>query len=169
MRAIIFTACMALALSSSPSFAQTAPMSGMDHDHGQVQPAPTRSAPPPDTHSEHDHGTTAGGSMGGMGMGGGMQGMGEMPMMEPTAANPFPHVEMKMHMAMIHATGADAMETYVRKMIEYHRGAVEMSRLILGSKLNRTVSRMATQSIADQSREIDALQAWLRQNGKTAQ
>ncbi|NML10306.1 DUF305 domain-containing protein [Sphingobium sp. AR-3-1] len=139
----------------------------MDHDHGQVQPAPTQPAPPPGTHSEHDDGTAAGGSMGGMG--GGMQGMGQMPMMEPTAANPFPHVEMKMHMAMMHAIGADATETYVRKMIEHHRGAVEMSRLVLAGKPEGAVSRMATQSITDQNREIDALQAWLRQNGKTAQ
>jgi uncharacterized protein (DUF305 family) len=106
------------------------------------------------------------GSMGGMG---GMQGMGQMPMMEPTAVNPFPHVEMKMHMAMMHATGADATETYVRKMIEHHRGAVEMSRLILAGKPEGTVGRIATQSITDQNREIDTLQAWLRQNGKTAQ
>ncbi|WP_257538413.1 DUF305 domain-containing protein [Sphingobium sp. CFD-1] len=167
MKAVTLAACMALTLASSPSFAQPGPMPTTDHDHGQVQPAPTQPALPPDTHSEHDHGTAAAGSMGGMG--GGMQGMGQMPMMEPTAANPFPHVEMKMHMAMMHAIGADATETYVRKMIEHHRGAVEMSRLILAGKPEGAVNRMATQSITDQNREIDALQAWLRQNGKTVQ
>ena len=108
--------------------------------------------------------------MAGMGgMGGDMAGMSHMPMMEPMAANPFPHVEMKMHMAMMHAPGTDATETYVRKMIEHHRGAVEMSRLVLANKPDRSVSLLATQAIADQNREIDALQLWLRQNGKAAQ
>lgn len=48
--------------------------------------------------------------------------------MMATAANPYAPGEMKMHERMMSAMGADASETWVRKMIEHHRGAIEMSR-----------------------------------------
>ena len=48
-------------------------------------------------------------------------------MMLSTAANPYPPVEMRMHDRMMGAVGANADETWVRKMIEHHRGAIEMS------------------------------------------
>lgn len=162
---------LALATGLALAFASTGALAQAAHDHDHAQPAPSQPAPTPPAPDKHDHATPPqGGSTGGLSaMGGGMGGMSHMTMMEPTAANPFPHVEMKMHMAMMHATGTDATETYVRKMIEHHRGAVGMSQMMLANKPDRSVSKLATQSISDQNREIDALQAWLHQNGKSAQ
>lgn len=90
-------------------------------------------------------------------------------MMQPTPANPYPPAEMKMHRAMMGAIGSDATETWVRKMIEHHRGAVEMSQIVLRDTRDAKVREMATKSSAEQGREIDALQAWLREHGKRAQ
>ncbi len=63
----------------------------------------------------------------------GMQSMGgmDMSMMKPTPANPYPPAEMDMHKKMMSATGADATETWVRKLVEHHRGAIAMSRIVL--------------------------------------
>jgi len=52
-------------------------------------------------------------------------------MMKATPANPYPPAEMKMHEKMMGAIGSDASETWVRKMIEHHRGGVEMSQIVL--------------------------------------
>ncbi|PAX06463.1 DUF305 domain-containing protein [Sphingomonas lenta] len=90
-------------------------------------------------------------------------------MMQPTAANPFPPAEMKMHERMMSAMGADAGETWTRKMIEHHRGAVEMSQLVLRNTQNAEVRREAQKTIASQNREIATLQAMLRKMGKSAQ
>ena len=57
----------------------------------------------------------------------GHQGMNHQGMnhsMPSTAANPYGPAEMQMHEKMMAATGADASETWVRKMIEHHRGGV---------------------------------------------
>lgn len=101
-------------------------------------------------HSNMDHGAMAG-------------------MMQPTPANPYPPAEMKMHRAMIGAVGSDATETWVRKMIEHHRGAIEMSQIVLRDARDAQVREMATKSSAEQRREIDELQTWLRAHGKRAQ
>ncbi|URW75850.1 DUF305 domain-containing protein [Sphingomonas donggukensis] len=93
--------------------------------------------------------------------------MGQM--MKPTPANPYPPAEMDMHHKMMGATGVDATETWVRKMIEHHRGAVAMSRIVLSETKDPKVRMMATKSIAEQTREIGELTAWLRTNGKRAQ
>src|SRR3546814_3934661 len=76
---------------------------------------------------------------------------------------------MKMHRAMIGAVGSDATETWVRKMIEHHRGAIEMSQIVLRDARDAQVREMATKSSAEQRREIDELQTWLRAHGKRAQ
>ena len=49
-------------------------------------------------------------------------GMNHGQMMRPTPANPYPQAEMDMHQKMMSAMGADATETWVRKMVEHHRG-----------------------------------------------
>jgi uncharacterized protein (DUF305 family) len=103
-----------------------------------------------------------------------MQGMnhGQMnhdQMMQPTPANPYPPAEMKMHEAMMGAVGSDATETWVRKMIEHHRGGIETSRIVLRNTRDAKVRQMASKTITDQTREVGQLQAWLRSHGKRAQ
>ncbi|MBB6505678.1 uncharacterized protein (DUF305 family) [Sphingomonas endophytica] len=98
-----------------------------------------------------------------------MQGMDHSKMMQPTAANPYGPSEMKMHEKMMAAKGADAGETWLRKMIEHHRGAVEMSQAALRSTQNADVRREAQKAIASQTREIATLNAVLRKMGKSPQ
>lgn len=90
-------------------------------------------------------------------------------MMKPTASNPYGPAEMKMHERMMGAAGADATETWVRKMIEHHRGGVETSQIVLRESRDPKVRQMASKTITDQNREIGELQAWLRSHGKRAQ
>src|SRR3546814_17386881 len=85
-------------------------------------------------HSNMDHGAMAG-------------------MMQPTPANPYPPAEMKMHRAMIGAVGSDATETWVRKMIEHNRGAIEMSQIAIRDARAAQVSAMETTSSAEQDRK----------------
>ena len=111
---------------------------------------------------------TAQSSMAGMGHSQ-MQGMDHSKMMQPTAANPYGPAEMKMHEKMMAAMGADAGETWTRKMIEHHRGAVEMSQAALRSTQNPDVRREAQKAITSQNREIATLNAMLHKMGKRAQ
>lgn len=90
-------------------------------------------------------------------------------MMQPTAANPYTPAEMKMHDKMMRAVGADATETWVRKMVEHHRGAIEMSQIVLRNTRDPKIRAMATKSVSEQSRDIGQLQAWLSQHRKRAQ
>lgn len=93
--------------------------------------------------------------------------MGQM--MSPTLANPYPPAEMEMHQKMMSAMGGDATETWVRKMIEHHRGAIAMSRIVLRDTKDARVRMMATKAIAEQTRGVGELQGWLRAHHKRAQ
>lgn len=90
-------------------------------------------------------------------------------MMKATPANPYPPAEMKMHEKMMGAVGSDASETWVRKMIEHHRGGIEMSQIVLRDTRDAKVRQMAQKTVAEQRREIDELQAWLREHRRRAQ
>ncbi|KHL26636.1 hypothetical protein PK98_01225 [Croceibacterium mercuriale] len=95
--------------------------------------------------------------------------MNHAEMMQPTAANPYAPSEMKMHEQMMAAAGADAGETWIRKMIEHHRGAVDMSQIALTNTENVDVRREAQKTIDSQNREIATLNAMLRGMGKQEQ
>ena len=99
------------------------------------------------------------------------QTMGQMDhsKMRVTAANPFPPAEMKMHQQMMHAVGTDAAETWVRKMIEHHRGAVEMTKILQSKGGEREALAKAQKSAAHQESEIVELQGWLKRHGKKPQ
>ena len=98
-----------------------------------------------------------------------MQGMDHSKMMQPTPANPYGPDMMKMHEKMMAAMGADAGETWIRKMIEHHRGAVTMSQTALRSTQNAEIRREAQKTIDSQNREIATLNAMLRKMGKSPQ
>lgn len=89
--------------------------------------------------------------------------------MQATPANPYGPSEMEMHRKMMAAVGPNATETWVRKMIEHHRGGIEMSRIVLRGTRDARVRQMATKTIADQTREVGQLNAWLRARGKRIQ
>lgn len=96
-------------------------------------------------------------------------GMNHGQMMQPTPANPYPPSEMQMHQKMMSAMGADATETWVRKMVEHHRGGIAMSQIVLRETKDAKVRQMATKTIAEQNKEVGELNAWLRAHGKAAQ
>lgn len=98
-----------------------------------------------------------------------MQGMDHSKMMKNTAANPYAQAEMKMQQAMMKAMGSDASETWVRKMIEHHRGAVEISRIALNQAKDKEVRDQASKAIAEQNKDIGELQNWLKRQNKRAQ
>jgi hypothetical protein len=75
--------------------------------------------------------------------------------------NPFGQAEAQMHQAMMAATGADPSETWTRKMIEHHRGAVAMSDVVLAQNPTPEVRAQATKTREAQLREIELLEAML--------
>lgn len=82
-----------------------------------------------------------------------------MAMADPN--NPFAQAEGQMHQAMTAAVGADPSETWIRKMIEHHKGAVAMSDIVLAQDPTPEVRSQAEKTKADQQREIARLEAML--------
>lgn len=72
--------------------------------------------------------------------------------------NPFGAIEMQMHERMVAATGANASETWVEKLIEHHRGAVQMSQLLVDRGGEAGFVEMARATVEKQSREIAELE-----------
>ena len=73
-------------------------------------------------------------------------------------SGPFANAEMKMDRAMTAAVGVDAADSWVRKMIEHHKGASEMSRILLAQNVTGHVADMAQQTIDKQTAEVAALE-----------
>jgi uncharacterized protein (DUF305 family) len=73
-------------------------------------------------------------------------------------SGPFSDAEMKMDQAMTAAVGVNAADSWVRKMIEHHRGAIEMSRILLAQNVTGHVADMAQQTIDKQTAEVAALE-----------
>ena len=73
-------------------------------------------------------------------------------------SGPFADAEMKMDQAMTAAVGVNAADSWVRKMIEHHKGAIDMSRILLAQKVTGHVADMAQQTIDKQSAEVTALE-----------
>ncbi len=76
-------------------------------------------------------------------------------------ANPYEQGERRAHERMMAATGANPSETWLRKMIEHHRGGVEMSEIVIAQGGNPEVKEMARRSAAEQRRDIAALERLL--------
>jgi uncharacterized protein (DUF305 family) len=92
-----------------------------------------------------------------------------MMQMKNTAANPYAEAEMRMHQRMMQAMGSNPDETWARKMIEHHRGAIETGNVLLSKGSDQQLKAMARKSMAEQQKEIDELQKWLRTHGKNTQ
>lgn len=94
--------------------------------------------------------------------------LGPVANMGMQAQGPFAASERSMHEKMMAAVGVDPSDTWVRKMIEHHQGAVDMSREVLPLNPTPEVRRMAQMTIDKQSKEIDELRELIRQ-GKPSQ
>ena len=82
----------------------------------------------------------------------------DMTMMAADPNNPFAQSEMAMDKAMMAAVGVSAADSWVRKMIEHHRGAVDMSRIVLAQNPTADVAKMAQMTIDMQGKEITELE-----------
>jgi uncharacterized protein (DUF305 family) len=123
-------------------------------------------------HSKMNHGAAGQmnhGSSGQMKHGASGQMNHNMKNMKNTPANPFAEAEMRRHQRMMQAAGANPDETWARKMIEHHRNAIETGNILLSKGADQQLKAMARKSIAEQQKEIDELQTWLRTHGKNAQ
>ena len=68
---------------------------------------------------------------------------------------------MRMHHAMMAARNADPAHAWALKMIEHHRGGIEMSRTVLEHSQDAEIRRMAQRTIEEQERDIGDLQRWI--------
>ena len=84
------------------------------------------------------------------------------PAAEMAMDGPYAESEMAMDRAIKAAVGVDAADTWVKKMIAHHQGAIDMSRIVLGLEPTPDVARMAQMTIDNQGAEIEALKALAR-------
>lgn len=77
--------------------------------------------------------------------------------------NPFADLEMQMNERMMAAVGVDAGDSWVRKMIEHHQGAIDMSRLMLQQNPSQHVADMAQEAIDKQTAEIAELRELIKE------
>jgi uncharacterized protein (DUF305 family) len=74
---------------------------------------------------------------------------------------PFAPAEAKMMEAMMAATGVDTDQTWARKMIAHHQGALDMAQVVLRESQDADIRRMAQKTIEMQTADIAELRAWL--------
>lgn len=79
------------------------------------------------------------------------------------ATSPFGDAEIRMNEAMMAAVGVNAGDSWVRKMIEHHKGAVAISRQVLKMNPDAHVAQMARQTIDKQTKEVAALERLVTQ------
>lgn len=89
--------------------------------------------------------------------------------MMANADNPFHQSEMGMSERMMSAVGADVGDTWVRKMIEHHQGAIDMSRIMLEQSPPEDVAKMAQDTITKQEREIADLRKLVKDGSSNPQ
>lgn len=82
-------------------------------------------------------------------------------MMAADPSNPYAQAEMQMKERMAAAQGSNPSETWTRKMIEHHRGAIAMSDILLAQGGDPQVLEKARMTADKQRREIAELEALL--------
>jgi uncharacterized protein (DUF305 family) len=75
---------------------------------------------------------------------------------------------MDMHQKMMAASGSDISDTYLRKMLEHHRGAVAMSDVALANGVTGAIRSQVQKTTTSQQKEIDMVEAMLRGEPMTA-
>ena len=81
---------------------------------------------------------------------------------DPASAELYGPATTVMHNAMMAAKGANVSETYLRKMLEHHKGAVEMSNVALANGATGAVRAAVSKTKAEQQMEVDMVEAMLR-------
>ena len=73
-------------------------------------------------------------------------------------ADPYSQPMMKMNQAMMAAEGANPSETWARKMLPHHQGAVDMSEVLFAQGGDEKFLAKARKTSADMKKEIAALE-----------
>lgn len=79
--------------------------------------------------------------------------------------NPFHDAHKRMAENIMSAEGDSVDETFVRQMIEHHRGAIDMSGILLREGSDPELKQMVQKSVSDQRKEIGELEQWLQTHG----
>jgi uncharacterized protein (DUF305 family) len=80
------------------------------------------------------------------------------------SADAHPAAGMAMHQAMAAAVGADVSDTWLRKMIEHHKGAIAMTDSLVARGGEPAVVEIARRMGAQQRREIEEMQRLVRKD-----
>ena len=83
--------------------------------------------------------------------------------------NPFAQSEMQMNERMMAAVGTDVGDSWVRKMIEHHQGAIDMSQIVLQQNPRADVAEMARMTVEKQGKEIEDLRKLVKQGSPNPQ
>lgn len=78
-------------------------------------------------------------------------------------ANPFAQSEQKMNEQMMAAVGVDAGDSWTRKMIVHHQGAIDMSQIVLQQNPRADVAEMARMTVEKQGKEIEDLRKLVKE------
>lgn len=79
------------------------------------------------------------------------------------ANSPFAAAEIRMDDAMTKATGVDAGDSWVRKMIAHHQGGIAIAKQALAMNADAHVTAMARGMIADETHELAELHQLVRE------
>ena len=80
---------------------------------------------------------------------------------DPASLEPYRSANMTMHDQMMAAKGADASETYLRKMLAHHRGAVALSDAVLAKGNDARIRAFAQTTKRDQAKEAAMIETML--------
>ena len=78
------------------------------------------------------------------------------------ADTPFSAAEMQMNEKMMAAVGVDTGDTWAKKMIEHHQGAIDMSQIMLGQNPTPDVEKMTRMGMEKQQKDIEAIRKLIK-------
>jgi uncharacterized protein (DUF305 family) len=84
-------------------------------------------------------------------------------------ANAFADAETRMIEQMMSAVGTDAGDSWVRKMIVHHQGAIDMAQIMLQQNPTDHTRQMAQETIDKQTREIENLRKLIKEGAPNQQ
>lgn len=82
------------------------------------------------------------------------------------SSHAFSEANNKMHKDMMIEYSGDADIDFVRGMIAHHQGAIDMAKVVLQHGKDAKTREWAEAIIANQQREIDEMNAWLKAHGR---
>jgi uncharacterized protein (DUF305 family) len=85
------------------------------------------------------------------------------------ATGPFADVEQRMNEAMMAAVGTDAGDSWAKKMVVHHQGAIDMSEIVLQQNPRDDVAEMARMTIEKQRKEIEDIRKLFKEGSPNQQ